>query len=76
MISCCFGLPVQETDNRQPHEKEKDYKEVKAEVTVTGVWLLPEQTVFPQSDSGRWGLCCEVFTQAKIGETGLALQQD
>lgn len=43
MMSCCFGFPVQETDNRQQHENKKGYKEVKAEVTVTGV--------FAQSDS-------------------------
>lgn len=48
---CCFGLPEQEIGNREQHEKEMGYKEVKAEVAVTGVWMLPEQTVFAQSDS-------------------------
>lgn len=48
MISCCFTLPVQKIDNRQQHEKEKDYKEVKAEVTVTGSGCCQSKLCLPR----------------------------
>lgn len=77
MISCCLGLPVQETDSRQGHEKPKGYEKVKAEVTVTGgTGCCHSKLCLPRVTQFDGGFAVSCVHKIRTGETGLALQQD